>query len=135
MTARAEAGASVRLGSRVIGPGERCYLIAEVGTTCLGNLALALELVRVAAESGIDAVKFQVIDPDQVSDPDATYPVVVDGRETRVNMKEMFAKLKFSEAQWREVAAACAVHKVDFFATVDRCSSTWGPPARPRRAR
>ena len=80
---------------------------------------MALDLVRAGAAAGIDAVKFQVIDPDQLSDANATYPVVIDGREQRANMKEMFSRLRFSEEQWRAVAKACGDHGVDFFATVD----------------
>ena len=110
---------TIRVGARELGRGQPCYLIAEVGTTCLGDLDMALALVAAAAEAGMDAVKFQLIDPEQVSDPTATYPVVVDGKEQRVNMKDMFSRLRFSDTEWQRIAAACQAHGVDFFATVD----------------
>jgi sialic acid synthase SpsE len=110
---------TISIGSRKLGRGQPCYLIAEVGTTSLGDIDMALRLVQAAADAGMDAVKFQLIDPEQVSDPTATYPIVVDGKEQRVNMKEMFSRLRFSEAQWQRIAAACRARRVDFFATVD----------------
>lgn len=115
----AETPSRTAVGSRNIGASEPCYLIAEVGTTSAGDIEKALSLIRAAADAGVDAVKFQVIDPDQVSDAKATYPVIVDGRERRMNMKEMFERLRFSEAQWHAVAQACGACGVDFFATVD----------------
>ena len=107
------------LGARQLGGEAPCYLIAEVGTTCLGDMDKALALVEAGATAGVDAVKFQVIDPGQVSDPSATYKISVGGKETQVNMKEMFERLVFSEEQWRRIAARCRERSVDFFATVD----------------
>lgn len=109
----------VQIGRRRIGVGHPCYLIAEVGTTCLGNVAIALDLVAAAAAAGMDAVKFQMIDPEQLSDPLVTYKVVVNGAEQHVNMKDMFSRLSFSDVEWKEISAACHACGVDFFATVD----------------
>ena len=110
---------SVRIGNRNVGSGEPCYLIAEVGTTHLGSVERALEMVSAAAAAGMDAVKFQVIDPGQVSDPTVTYTFRSGGQSFTVSMKEMFERLAFSHAQWATIAAACRSHDVDFFATVD----------------
>jgi sialic acid synthase SpsE len=110
---------SVRVGNRKIGSGERCYLIVEVGTTHLGVLEHALDMVDAAASAGVDAVKFQAIDPEQVSDPTATYTFRSGGQSFTMPMKEMFERLAFSHEQWATIAAACRDRRVDFFATVD----------------
>lgn len=110
---------SVVIKGRKIGAGAPCYLIAEVGTTCMGDIDKAFKLIDAAKAAGMDAVKFQVIDPNQVSDPNATYLVVHNGEEKQVNMKEMFSKLTFSENQWKQISDACKVVGLDFFATVD----------------
>lgn len=44
---------------RRIGPGEPCFFIAEIGSNHNHDLGLARELIDVAAEAGVDAVKFQ----------------------------------------------------------------------------
>jgi sialic acid synthase SpsE len=102
------ANKSFTLGDRKIGADAPCYLIVEVGTTCMGDIDKALALVEKAKEAGVDAIKFQVIDPQQVSDPNATYLIVHNGQEQRVNMKEMFDKLVFTEEQWKRIIDACA---------------------------
>jgi sialic acid synthase len=45
-------------GKRVHDDGD-CYVIAEIGHNHQGSIEKALEMVRVAAECGVDAVKFQ----------------------------------------------------------------------------
>jgi sialic acid synthase SpsE len=110
---------TLRIGSRTVGPGCPCYLIAEVGTTCLGDLDMALKLIEAGAAAGMDAIKFQVIDADQLSDTSVTYPIRRGDTVEQVNMREMFARLSFSLDQWKQLAKACADRKVDFFATVD----------------
>jgi sialic acid synthase SpsE len=109
----------VKFDKREIGPGAPCYLIAEVGTTCLGNLDMALDLVAAGAAAGVDAVKFQVIDPGQISNGSDRYSVQWDQEETSVNMQEMFTKLQFSPDQWRQIKTACVSANVAFLATVD----------------
>lgn len=42
-----------------IGDGEPCYIIAEIGSNHNGNYDLACELIEKAADSGVNAVKFQ----------------------------------------------------------------------------
>lgn len=110
---------SVAIGEKRIGPGEPIYLITEVGTTCLGDLDKALKLVQAGAAAGIDAVKFQVIDPDQDSNADATYTYSAGGQVRSANMREMFRRLQFSPEQWSTIADACKAAGVHFFATVD----------------
>lgn len=55
----------IEIGGRSIGPGERPYIIAEVGINAGNDLRLAKRLIEVAAESGADAVKFQTHLPDE----------------------------------------------------------------------
>jgi len=50
---------SVTVRRRLIGEGHPTYIIAEVGSNHDGDLATANALIDVAAEAGVDAVKFQ----------------------------------------------------------------------------
>lgn len=49
----------VRIGNRLVGEGEPCFIIAEAGSNHNRSLKQAYELIDVAAEAGADAVKFQ----------------------------------------------------------------------------
>ncbi len=49
----------VRIGNRLVGPGQPTFIVAEVGINHNGDLDLAKQLIRAAADSGCDAVKFQ----------------------------------------------------------------------------
>lgn len=109
----------IETGTRRIGQGQPCYLITEVGTTCLGNMDYAIRLINAAADAGMDAVKFQMIDPEQLSDDSVTYKFRAGGRAYEMNMKEMFSRLEFSQEEWAQLRDTCHARGVDFFATVD----------------
>jgi sialic acid synthase SpsE len=51
--------AHIAIGDRRVGPGERCYIIAEAGANHDRDLDTARRLIDVAADAGADAVKFQ----------------------------------------------------------------------------
>ncbi|HEY7949816.1 MAG TPA: N-acetylneuraminate synthase family protein [Solirubrobacterales bacterium] len=59
MAERATLPASFEIGGRPVGEGHPTYVIAEAGANHNRDLAVARELVDVAAEAGADAVKFQ----------------------------------------------------------------------------
>jgi sialic acid synthase len=50
---------TLRIGRRLVGDGQPCFVIAEGGVNHNGDLQLAEELVRIAADCQADAVKFQ----------------------------------------------------------------------------
>jgi N-acetylneuraminate synthase len=49
----------IEINGRRIGPGEPCYIIAEVGINHNGDLRLAKKLVDAALQGGADSIKFQ----------------------------------------------------------------------------
>lgn len=49
----------IRIGDRIIGNGHPTYIIAEIGVNHNGILELAMNLIDVAVDAGVDAVKFQ----------------------------------------------------------------------------
>src|SRR3954467_5608343 len=50
---------NVRIGNRLVGDSEPCYIIAEIGINHNGDIDLAKRLISVAVAAGCDAVKFQ----------------------------------------------------------------------------
>lgn len=55
------------IGDREVGPGRPPYVIAEVSANHHQDLGRALELVRIAAASGADAMKLQTYTPDTMT--------------------------------------------------------------------
>ena len=49
----------VRMGTKMVGEGQPCYVIAEIGINHNGDLDLAKRLISIAIAAGCDAVKFQ----------------------------------------------------------------------------
>ncbi len=50
---------AVRIGQKLVGDCEPCYVIAEIGINHNGDLDIAKRLISVAVAAGCDAVKFQ----------------------------------------------------------------------------
>ncbi len=50
----------IKIENKIIGDGESCFIVAEIGCNHDGKLSQAKQLIDLAAESGCDAVKFQL---------------------------------------------------------------------------
>jgi len=57
----------IRIGNNLVGDEEPCFIIAEAGSNHNGSLEQAKELIDVAGESGVDAVKFQIFKAEKLS--------------------------------------------------------------------
>lgn len=110
---------TVTIVDRKIGEGNRCFLIAEAGTTCNGEISIAKELIDVSAANGFDAVKFQTIWPEQISDRSITYRYKTLYGWQEENMFEMFKQLTFRPKEWKELAEYAQSKNIIFFSTVD----------------
>jgi N-acetylneuraminate synthase len=63
--------AAVRIGSRLVGPGQPTFVVAEIGINHNGDPEIAKQLIDVAVSAGCDAVKFQKRTVDIVYTPEA----------------------------------------------------------------
>jgi N,N'-diacetyllegionaminate synthase len=104
------------IAGRPIGAGEPCYVIAEAGANHNRDLAIARELIDVAADAGADAVKFQVYSGKVLyssKTPRFEYLKDVADKDTQQVLEE--AALP---REWLgELAAHCASRDIAFFAT------------------
>jgi N-acetylneuraminate synthase/N,N'-diacetyllegionaminate synthase len=106
------------IGSRVIGAGAPCFLIAEVGLNHNGDMALAKRSVAAAKECGADAVKFQNYrTEDFVGDRALTYEYVSQGRTVRETQYAMFKRCELTRPQLAELEAYCRGLGIVFFST------------------
>jgi sialic acid synthase SpsE/endonuclease IV/CBS domain-containing protein len=129
----------LKIGSRRIGPGEPCYVIAEVGLNHNGELAIAKQLVDAAVSAGADAVKFQkrklretyreeIIDQPRHGEQGLQYIV------------PLLIEFELSDDEFRELFAYCAASgitamctpwdrgSVDFLETCDLAAYKVGSP-------
>jgi sialic acid synthase SpsE len=81
------------------------FVVAEVGNNHEGDYALAEELVRLAAQAGADAVKFQTIVPEKLVSPAETERV----RQLR--------RFQLSYDQFTQLAGVAARHAILFLST------------------
>src|SRR5688572_2268226 len=56
----------ITIGGRKIGPGESCFVIAEIGNNHNGDFERAVALIDAAKASGADCAKFQMRKLDEV---------------------------------------------------------------------
>ena len=61
----------VKIGDRLVGRGQPCFIIAEAGVNHNGDINMAKKLIDVAKEAGADAVKFQTFKAEEVLTPGA----------------------------------------------------------------
>jgi N,N'-diacetyllegionaminate synthase len=105
----------VRIGSRVIGPEEPVWLIAEAGVNHNGDVAAAERLVVEARRAGADCVKFQTFSAARVASanaPKAPYQLRSTARSE--SQLEMLRKLELDAAAHERIAAACASEGIVF---------------------
>ena len=116
---------SVPLGPRRTGEGEPVFITLEAGPTHDG-VPSAKRLISLAAESGADAVKFQIFDPDRlVADKTQLfdYEVLVDretGRTEKVSepLYDILVRRCLEPDEWKEVKAHADSLDLAFFSTV-----------------
>ena len=64
---------ALKIKDRIIGPGNRTFVIAEIGVNHDGSLSRALELVEMARSAGADAVKLQIFQAAKLLNPAAGF--------------------------------------------------------------
>ena len=110
---------TVKIGTKNIGDGHPIYIMADLGLTNGGDLDRTFNLIDIAAKMNVDAVKFQLIDPDNLlgdKSVEYTYPTLNDGPKTE-NMYKMFSKLNYTDEQWLRIANYVRSKNLEFICT------------------
>lgn len=109
---------TVSIGNRTVGAGCEPFVVAEVGINHNGELERALEMIRVAARAGCDAVKFQTFKAAEfVNDRTQSFTYRSQGRQVTESMLEMFARHELAISAWRAIKAECDAVGITFFST------------------
>ena len=97
---------------------EHTFVIAEAGVNHNGSVEMACELIDIAAEAGVDAVKFQSFRADHVISshaPKAEYQMRTTNSDE--SQLEMVRKLELSEHAHEILIAYAMVKKIAFLST------------------
>ena len=103
----------IKIGNKLVGDGQPCYVIAEIGINHNGDLDLAKKLISVAIAAGCDAVKFQKRTIDVVY----TAEELAKPRENPFGTTNGDLKwgLEFDEEDYAEIDAFCKSAKIPWF--------------------
>jgi pseudaminic acid synthase len=69
----------MKIGRRLIGPGQSCYIVAEMSANHGQNFDQAVQIIRAAKEAGADAIKLQTYTPDTITINCHTEPFRIKG--------------------------------------------------------
>jgi N-acetylneuraminate synthase len=107
--------ATVKIGDKLVGDGQPCFLIAEIGINHNGDLDMAKKLVSLAMASGCDAVKFQKRTVDVVySAQELARPRESPFGSTNGDLKR---GLEFGRSQYEAIATYCRDVKIPWLAS------------------
>ncbi len=109
---------NIKIGTRKIGKGMPCFIIAEAGVNHNGSLETAKRLVEKAVEAGVDSVKFQAFKSEDLvteSAEKALYQSENVGKES--SHLKMLKKYELSLEEFKELREYCDKKGILFLTT------------------
>ena len=97
---------------------KKVYIIAEAGVNHNGSLERAKKMIKIAAEAGVDAIKFQTFKAENLvseAAPKAEYQLKTTDKEE--SQYEMLKKLELDVNAHQELIMCCEEHKIEFLST------------------
>lgn len=108
----------IKLGSRLIGEGHPCFIIAEAGVNHNGDINIAKKLIDVAVDAAADAVKFQTFKADKIVSMNAEKAEyqkrTTQGKESQY---QMLKKLELLESDFKELKEYAEKKNILFLST------------------
>lgn len=112
----------IRIGSRLVGEGEPCFIVAEIGINHNGDLNIAKRLIDAGVLAGCDAVKFQKRTPELCVPPEQRSVM----RETPwgiISYMDYRKRVELGYKEYSEIDAYCRSKGIYWFA------SPWDVPS------
>lgn len=107
--------APVRIGNRLLGDGEPCYVIAEIGNNHNGDFDRAIALVDAAVAAGADCAKFQMRKLDEVYRASS-----LSGKDDDLAVEytlDLLRRFELPIAQQKKIAEYCATKGIQYLCT------------------
>lgn len=94
----------IKIGDRIIGPGQPVFIIAEAGSNHDRNLDQAKKLIDVAVDAGADAVKFQTFTAERIA-ANTTHEIMKLGNEYEgvQTLYELYKELELPRVWQKEL--------------------------------
>ncbi len=105
----------VRIGSRLVGEGHPCFIIAEAGSNHNRKLGWAKRLIDVGARAKADAVKFQTFVPEKIYVKTAGFADYLGKAKT---IQEIFREIMMPKGWLAPLAAHCRRRRILFMTSV-----------------
>ena len=105
-----------KIGNTEVGPGLPVYIVGEIGINHNGDIEIVKKLVDVAAETGLNAVKFQKRTP-ELAVPRDQWDIERDTPWGVMKYIDYRHKVEFSQSEYQEISDYCAAKGVDWFAS------------------
>lgn len=106
----------VRIGDRLVGPGQPVYIVAEIGINHNGHWPTAEKLIDAAVLAGCNAVKFQKRTPELCVPQDQRNLM----RETPwgvISYMEYRSRMEFGAEEYAKIDAYCRAKNIHWFAS------------------
>ncbi|NYF16280.1 N-acetylneuraminate synthase [Microbacterium sp. AK009] len=113
---------TVTIGSRVIGGGHPAYIIGEIGLNHNGDVETAKRLIDIAADAGVDAVKFQKRTP-EISTPEHMRDIPRETPWGTMSYLDYRRRVEFDRDQYIEISDHAILRGLEWFA------SPWDVPS------
>ncbi len=107
---------TVKLGEKIVGEGQPVYIVAEIGINHNGDIEIAKQMIKSAADAGVDAVKFQKRTPILCVPPEERNKLrdTPWGEMTYMQYRE---HVEFGEAEYEQIDELCKSLGIDWFAS------------------
>lgn len=112
----------VTIGTRQVGDGVPCFVIAEIGVNHNGDLEVAKQLISVAKAAGCDAVKFQKRTP-EICVPPAQRTTMRETPWGYISYMDYREKVEFGTEEYKKIDEFCREEGILWFA------SCWDEPS------
>lgn len=106
----------IKIADTLVGEGNPCYIIAEIGINHNGQITLAKKLIDAAVESGADAVKFQKRTLEKIYQDNVLINPNLDSQGLEI-LLSILKEVEFNESEYGEIIEYCKEKKIIFLCT------------------
>ena len=104
------------IDGKIIGYGEPCYIIAEIGINHNGDIHIAKKLIDAAIDIGANAVKFQKRNLESIYQKEILDDPTLDSQGTEI-LIGVLKEVEFNDKDFQEIRNYCNEKKITFLCT------------------